>query len=207
MKAVCRAAGVEIDWQALHARLASTAAATRAATARSADCAEIVLEERARRLAQPLADDRVAKVTLDLLGFALSGERYGIETRYVQEVVRLGGITPVPGVADFVAGLANVRGQILVVFDIRPLLGLPTRDPTDASRIVVCGDAQPDLGLIVDCVGEVATLPEDDVLADTIPEGRSAQRLVRGIGRDAMIVLDGAALLADRRLFVDAPRA
>jgi purine-binding chemotaxis protein CheW len=188
MKASRRAAGAEIDWQALHARLASTAAATRAATEPSADRAAIVLEERARRLAQPLAGDRVAAATFDLLGFALSGERYGIETRYVQEVVRFGGVTPVPGVPDFVTGLANVRGQILVVFDIRPLLGLPARDPTDASRIVVCGNAQPDLGLIVDSVSEVASLPEDEVLADSLPEDGGARRLVRGISRDAMII-------------------
>jgi purine-binding chemotaxis protein CheW len=202
MKASRRASHAEIDWQELHARLAQVAVTTRAALQPSPERAAMVLEERARRLAQPLAVARSSLAALDVLVFMLSGECHCIETRYVQEVVRFGGLTPVPGVSDVVAGLANLHGQILVVFDLRRLFGLAAQDVTDASRIVVCGDPQPDLGLLADSVSDVVCLPTEAILADGRSEDRRVDNPVRGITRDAMIVLDGSALVTDRRLFL-----
>lgn len=203
MKTLRRRPNAEIDWPQIHARLAQAAASMREAMQPSAERAAILLKERARRLAKPLTAPRSSAAVLDLLTFTLTGELYGIETGHVQEVVRLAGVTPVPGVPKFVAGLFNLRGQVLVAFDIRPLFDLATKDVTDASRIVVCGNAWPDLGLLADAVHDVVRLPADDVLPNSLSEQSSAAHFVRGITRDAMIVVDGATLLADQRLFVD----
>lgn len=201
-----RAAWTDIDWQQVHARLARTAAAMRDAGEASPEHAARLLDERARRLSKPLAAPLPAGAMLDLLAFELAGERYAIETRHVQEVVRAAGVTPVPGVPDVVAGLANLRGQILIVFDLRPLLGLATADATEASRIVVFGDAESGLGLVVDCASAVFRLPADDIQPTALADADAGGRLVRGVARDATIVLDGSALLDDSRLSIDQPR-
>ena len=207
MKSPRRPSRTDIDWQQVHARLAQAAVRTREALQPPPERVEQILDERARRLAQPLAAERPAGILLDILSFRLSGECYGIETRYVQEVVRVSGITCVPGVPEVVAGVANLRGQILVVFDIRPLLALSPKEGTDAARIVVCGDREPDLGIVVDAVSEVLRLPADEMRADVIPEDRTEESFVRGLTPDATIVLDGAALLADQRFFVGPARS
>jgi purine-binding chemotaxis protein CheW len=196
----------EIDWQELHARLAQTVATTREALRPSSERDAMLLEERARRLAQPLGSARSAGAALDLLVFTLTGERFGIEARHVQEVLRFTALTPVPGVPEFVAGVVNVRGQILVVFDIRPLCGIARKDVTDTSRIVVCGHTQPELGLVVDCVNDVVRRPTADLMSDAIPDDKGTDSFIRGVMPDATIVLDGSALLADQRLFVEQAR-
>src|SRR4051794_36714431 len=131
MKMARRKAGGDIDWQQVHARLARASAGTREALAPSAERVDAVLEDRARRLARPLAAAQPSGGLLDLLAFRLAGERYAVETRYVQEVVRLS-LTPIPGVPGAVAGVGNLRGEVLVVFDLRPLLGLTRHDATNA---------------------------------------------------------------------------
>lgn len=203
MKTLRRAHNASADWQHIHARLAQAAAMTRQALTPSPERAAILLEERARRLAQPLAAPRPPGAMLDLIVFKLAGERYAIETRHVQEVCRLAGLTSVPGVPEFVAGVANLRGQILVVFDIRLLLGLRPQEATDGSRIVVCGNAQPDLGLLVDSASDVVRLPADAPQPNAIAGEKDAGSFIRGITRDATIIIDGAALLADQRFFID----
>jgi purine-binding chemotaxis protein CheW len=195
----------EIDWDALRARLVQAASVTRQVGAPSAEQAAILLAERARRLARPSVAMRPAALMLDLLLFELSGERYGIETCYVQEVWRFAGLTPVPSTPDVVAGLANLRGEVLVVFDIRPLLGLRIREATEASRIVVCGQGKADLGLMVDAAHEIVGLPAGSLQRETGPD-KDAESFIRGIARDATIVIDGAALLSDQRLLVGQPR-
>lgn len=192
-----------VDWPGVRVRLAQASEKTREALHPSAACVEKILDERARRLSQPLAVARKEGVVLDVLTFSLSGEGYGIETRHVHEVVRCAGLTPVPGVPDVVAGLANLRGQILGVFDIRPLLKLAPKPAADGAWILVCGDSDPDLGIVVDAVSDVVRLRADELLAVNRPQDRAEAVLARGLTRDAMTVLDGTALLADRRLFIE----
>jgi hypothetical protein len=76
-----------IDWAQVHARLAAAIASTREIFNPSAERTERLLEERARRLARPLTPHQVTDEWVELLAFNLSGERYGIETRYVQETI------------------------------------------------------------------------------------------------------------------------
>jgi purine-binding chemotaxis protein CheW len=197
-----RSSGTEINWQEVHSRLAQATAATREVFAPSPERTEILLQERARRLAQPLVAERRDGDWLELLTFKLSGERYGIETRHVREVVRLPGLTAIPGAPQVVTGIANLRGQNLVVFDVRLLFGLTLETMRETSRVLVCGDATPDLGILVDAVQAVLRLPAHEIQADAVPAVNAAPKLVRGITRDATIILDGTALLADQRLFI-----
>ena len=53
------------------------------------------------------------------LGFSLKGQRYAVSLASVREVIRPGGITPVPGAPEDVLGIVNLRGQIVPVLDGR----------------------------------------------------------------------------------------
>jgi len=109
-----------------------------------------VLAERARRLARVPADPLRGEEVLELVGFVLGGERYGIESRFVCEVARLSRLTPVPGTPAFVLGITNLRGEILALFDLRHLLGVTADGITDLGRIVVLGVHRREFGLLAD---------------------------------------------------------
>lgn len=165
-----------------------------------ADRGREVLEARARQLARvPDAPPRPGEV-LELVGFVLAGERYGIESRFVREVVRLTRFTPVPGTPPFVLGVTNLRGEILALFDLRQLLGVVTEGVTDLGRIVVLGEKRREFGLLADAASEILSVPSTNLTQTETAWGRS---YVRGISADGVIVLSGEGLLTDPNLTLD----
>jgi purine-binding chemotaxis protein CheW len=148
-------------------------------------------------MAGPDAGGRIRVVT-----FALGGERYAIEARYVREIIRITQVTPMPGVPDHFIGLTNLRGEILPLVDLCRFFGIGQTALADAPWAIVLGEDGADLGAPVAAVQETLELPVAGLLKpiDTVPNQPADCRL--GITENALIVIDGAALLADRWLFV-----
>jgi purine-binding chemotaxis protein CheW len=165
-----------------------------------ADRAATILKERAQRLARPKAQERADG--LELLIFVLSGEVWALETRAVREVARFTEFTAVPGGSAVLIGVTNLRGEILPVFDLRKLTGTVSTGLTDHSRLLVLGEERAELGLLADEVREVRVLGRDDLYDPPETLAAVGRGLLRGVTRDAVLVLDGAALLRDPRLFI-----
>lgn len=164
---------------------------------------EAVLRLRARRLAQPLAAEMPLGTGLSVLSFGLGAERYAIETRYVQNTRRSAPITPLPMAGSHVLGLTNILGELLVVFDLRTLFGLERARSYEGLPLVILGEEQPELAVMVDALESVEQL-EETVLFEVpsaAPDGSRAY--LRGVTRTALLLLNGAALLSDARLYVD----
>ena len=197
-------AGRRLDWSELYARLGRVAEATRQALGPTPEQALAVMDERARALARVPARDPEPSEILEVASFTLAGESYAIETRYITRVVRLTDFTPVPGTPDFLGGVLNLRGEILALVDLRAYFGIPSMGLTDLSRIIVLGLERNEFGIMADQVDEVSTLRVDEVLDTpaTLPGG-GGRALLLGVTADARIVLDGAALLADKALYID----
>lgn len=191
------------DWEAVRKRLAEVRAATEAALALSPDGAWALLDERAKVLARPPPETPAAGEILNVVTFRLASERYAIETRYVREVVRLEDFTPIPGAPEFVLGVTNLRGDVLAIIDLRRFLGAGAQGLTDLARIIVLGDDQPEFGLLADQAEALASLPSDEVLEPPESVAGIGRRHLRGVTKEALIVLDGAALLSDPRLTID----
>jgi purine-binding chemotaxis protein CheW len=194
----------QIDWQAIGRRLLAAAVATEEASRPSPERARRILDERAGNLARPSVNRDSARNTTEVITFARDGERYCIETRCVREVRRFGDVTPLPGVADFLIGVTNLRGEILPLIDIRRFLELASKGPAVASHIIICGDARAEFGIIADALHDVSGMALDELAPDPIGHGGRSRDCVLGIAPNATVVLNGFALLADRRLFVEA---
>jgi purine-binding chemotaxis protein CheW len=192
-----------IDWQQVHARLARATAATEQALRLSPERARAVMAERARALAQVPAAAAPAGATLQLVVFTLANERYAVETCHVREVVRLIDFTPLPGAPDFLVGVMNLRGHIVAVIDLRKFFGVAARGLTDLARVLVLGHDRAEFGVLADSASEVAALPLDRMLEAPASVAGVAREYLRGVTADALIVLDGAALLQDPRLYID----
>ncbi len=82
--------------------------------------------------------------------FRLENETYGINVMQVQEVLRVTEIAPVPGAPDYVLGIINLRGNVVTVIDTRRRLGLPSREPDEATRIVIIETGKHVVGIMVD---------------------------------------------------------
>lgn len=135
----------------------------------------------------------------DVCTFFLDGHLFGVDVVEVQEIIRPQRITRVPLAPPAVAGLLNVRGQLVTAIDLRTRLDLPPRPPeTDPMNIVV-RTADGAVSLLVDAVGDVVEIA-DDACEPTPPTLRAAAReLIRDVVklRDQLLIrLDTAAVIA-----------
>jgi purine-binding chemotaxis protein CheW len=193
----------KIDWQDVRKRLARAIAATEEARSLSPERARAVLEERARLLARVPAPAVAATEVLLVTTFALAGEHYAIETGHVREVVRAAEFTPVTGAPAFLVGLLNLRGEILAVLDLRGFLGVAAGAWTEHSRVLVLGGERAEFGIVADGAEEVTTLRRDEVFEPPASVAGVGREYMKGVTKDALIVLDGTVLLQDARLFID----
>lgn len=96
-----------------------------------------------------------------LATFRLDGRLYGVDVARVQEALRLQTHTPVPLSAPAIAGLVNLRGQVVLLIDLRAQLG---REPFAADAqpmmMVVHSEGEP-VSLLVDQVGAVLEVDTD----------------------------------------------
>src|SRR3990172_12567895 len=117
---------------------------------RSPEEVKRILRERAEALAKPVEEARTPTEPLELLVFSLAGERYGIETAQVLEVVPLRGLTPVPCTPPFVLGVVNHRGRIRPVLDLRRLFELATPGVPEGGRVVAVEAGGMTFGIFAD---------------------------------------------------------
>jgi purine-binding chemotaxis protein CheW len=128
-------------------------------------------------------------------------ERYAIELRHVVGIEPLAGLTPLPGVPSFWAGLANVRGTLHPILDLREYLGAAVaEDPTERKLVLVHG-AGVSIALLADDVLDVIWI-RGDALGPS-PHAADTRAVVRGVTADLMALLDLEVLLSDPGLVVD----
>ena len=98
-----------------------------------------------------------------LVGFRLADEHYGADVAYVDSIIRLQTVAAMPHAPSFVEGATNLRGTVLPVVDLRRRLGLPAREASKDSRIVVVQVDGNMVGMVVDAVLEVRSVPEEAI--------------------------------------------
>ncbi len=203
MKPSAPAPAAAINWSEVRARLARAMAATEEAHRPSPQRAREIMDQRARRLARPLDATAAAGAALEILTFSLGPECYAVETRFVHRVVPLTDFTPLPGAPPFLVGVMNLHGQILAVVDLRKFFGVPERGLTDLTRVVILGGERPEFGVLADAAAEVLELRRGEVLEPPGSVAGVAREYLSGVTEGALLVLDGAVLLQDPRLFID----
>ncbi len=133
------------------------------------------------------------------LTFFLGREEYGIPILQVQEIVRMLGITPLPGSPPYLRGVANLRGRILPVIDLRIKLGMPAVSTTDDSRVIVISCTLGFIGMIVDRVSEVEEIGAE-IIGQT-PSLAAGAEYVLGVGisgQRAQFLLDIGRIVGAR---------
>lgn len=131
--------------------------------------------------------------------FRLGDESYGVDVMQVREVLRFTEIAPVPGAPEFVLGIINLRGNVVTVVDARTRLGMPTREPDDASRIIVVESGEQVMGILVDSVAEVAYLYASQMESAPNVGNEESSRFIQGVSnrdKDLLILMDLNKLLS-----------
>lgn len=130
-------------------------------------------------------------------------EQYGIDIKYVDNIVRNQRITRIPKAQYYFKGVINLRGEIIPVMSLRLKFGLEPDEYTNATRIIIIKlEPQSAIGIIVDEVKEVVTLNEDCIEKPNAADATDAvSQYLSGIGKysDGLIsLLNIASVIIDK---------
>jgi purine-binding chemotaxis protein CheW len=118
--------------------------------------------------------------------FELSSEYFGVEIAAVQSIIKIQPITKLPHTPSFVEGVTNLRGKVLPVIDLRKRFGVAARELDKNSRIIVVSLDQNEVGIIVDEVSEVVTVPTQAVEAAPAIATTVDSAFIKGIAKLGM---------------------
>jgi len=218
---------VAFDWDDAKRRLKQLAESLDPERKDSEEQARQILDRRAKELAIPLDADTDDIESIEILKFRLGGEPYALDTASILELTRITTLTKVPDCPAFVHGITNLRGDVLAIMDLRRLFNMRpipasefrepgsavSRDSDGESSPGISADEQPwmlvlggeraEFGIIIDEADEVCSIETREIFPAAVSLPSVQRDVLRGVTEDALLVLDGNALLADQRLVID----
>ncbi len=113
----------------------------------------------------------------------IAGDTFGLPVTRVQTIFRIGSVTPAPGGPSDIVGLVNLRGKIVTAVSLRRRLGLEPEPGGPGSLAIGIEHHKESFALLVDEVGDVLTLTEDNAIAPPPHIGKRRARFASGYNR------------------------
>ncbi len=151
-----------------------------------------------------LRDNSDAGELIQYIIIKIDDEQYGINIKFIDNIVRMQQITRVPKVDAYLKGVINIRGEIVPVMSVRMKMGLSEDEITGKSRIIILKTGEGDLvGIIVDQVNQVLTLDSNNVekVRYDDKKGKSEASFVNGVGHyegGLVSILDLDAVVSEK---------
>ena len=115
-------------------------------------------------------------------------------------------ITGIPQAPDYIRGIINLRGRIIVVLNLNVIMGMESKEQDENTRIIVANIDETVMGFIVDSVSEVIRLPEKNVEpAPAVIAGKIGTEYVMGVGKmdDRLLILLDLDRMLGRNLLLN----
>jgi purine-binding chemotaxis protein CheW len=221
-KAAEASRSVPIDWNIVHRRLTESSARLAWVDELTEEALQQAWTRRAAQVAQTLQEQEQGD-QVEVAVIKLGREQYGLDVQYIFDIRLNENITRVPRVPEWVAGVVNLRGQILSVVDLQRYLGLPAVEKTPEAgprHLLLVQTPQMEMALLVDEVLSIQNLPANHIQeAASVVRGLPAE-YVQGVyiknetdgnkvasskskeNTSLLVILNLSAMLADKRLIV-----
>lgn len=150
-----------------------------------------------------LKNKKVKESIIQMVGFTIGNEYYGVDICKIKEINRMTEITKVPRAPEFIEGVINLRGTVIPVINLRTKVRMPKKAYDKDTRIIIVELSGRTIGFIVDGVREVLRIP--DTLLDPPPAlavGKRADYIthVAKLEDDLVILMDPEKVLSNDEL-------
>ena len=142
--------------------------------------------------------------TVQLIGFNLGEEVYGVDINCIREINRITSITIVPNVPDYVEGVINLRGNVIPIINLRVKTKMPKKEFDSNTRVIIIEGDNLVVGFIVDAVKEVLRIPESIITPPPPIAVSQAAEYIKSVARTegGLIILLDTDKLLDRKDFL-----
>jgi purine-binding chemotaxis protein CheW len=161
-----------------------------------------IFRERARILSEvPAPEESGEKISA--LSFVLGGELYGVELKYLAETRQSTPLRRLPSAPPHLAGLMNLRGELVPVVDLGPVVGLGQREmATTLPAVLVLSLQGSKLALAVERAQDILTFPAKELQPPPLSLEPERALFIRGeylFDRRLLSLLDVEKIVADPR--------
>jgi purine-binding chemotaxis protein CheW len=143
---------------------------------------------------------RKASDVVELILFRLGDEEFSAAIDQVREVITKGPIAPIPNSPSFIRGVANVRGEVTLIVDLRAYFGMPVAPEVQSRHIVITRQEHGLFGLMVDEVTAVLRTARSEIKAAPESLAKVENDHTKGVltlESRLVILLDLVELLSD----------
>lgn len=132
--------------------------------------------------------------------FSLADRSYGIEIKFITEIVGMQNITEIPDMPTFIKGVINLRGKVIALIDVRDRFRMQSIGYNDKTCVIILSVNQQLIGLIVDTVKEVIKIPANHM--EEAPkfgehQGNQFIKSIAKVSDDVKVLLNIEKLLKD----------
>lgn len=148
-------------------------------------------------------DITIIREKTQFIKIKMADEMYGIDIKYIDNIVRMQHITRVPKAPFYIKGVINLRGEVIPVFSLRLKMGLEEIDENKAFRIIILKVEGDNVGIIVDEVKEVVNLFNDEIQKPYHEANSGIPNFVTGVGKEGdnlISILDINEVLSEKVL-------
>lgn len=131
----------------------------------------------------------------------IGDENFGIDIKFVENIVRMQHITRVPKSPDYIKGVINLRGDVIPVYSLRLRMGIEEIEYSKSSRIIIIKFEGESIGFIVDSVDRVIELSQDSIEKINHDSFTENDNYISGVGKeeDGLIsLLEISEILMDK---------
>lgn len=162
-----------------------------------------ILKRRAHMLVQEVPDLKKKKEIVQMLHFSLGNEWYGLKIEYIQSILKVGRIVPLPFTQSFLVGVINVRGKISSVIDLKNFLSLGEVVMSPENMIILVQLNDWETGFLVDEISGVIEVGAGEIESPLVTLGKTESEYILGefkIGDNFLAVLDFPAILGSDKM-------
>ena len=130
--------------------------------------------------------------------FVINNQKYALSSKYITEIIEILPITKVPFLPEYMKGIINLRSTIIPVMDARMRFGMEPIEYSERTCIIIIENEANKIGLIVDAVNEVLTIPPKQIMESTKQKNDLKESFVNGISQinnDIQLILDCDSLV------------
>ena len=141
--------------------------------------------------------------TRQFVVFTINDEEFGLNIENISSIEKMLDIFKIPNTPDYIEGLANLRGKVLTVFNLRRRFNLASPEFDENTKIIIANTSVSEIGIIVDGVNEIIKVEDDEF--DPAPQAllNVRDRFLSGtakVGDRLVLMLDLEKVLTEEEI-------
>ncbi len=139
----------------------------------------------------PAENTKVTESNLEVVGFIINNEEYGVDILVVKEIKNVPEMTKVPNMPVYVEGIIDLRGIVVPIIDFRKKFNLETKAVDKETKVIIVMHEEKLFGFLVDKVTKTKIIPSSTIEPPPRMSKKTGKSYILGVSKlgDRLLML------------------